>query len=971
MPSLGIKIDATPGRLNQTSALILREGVFYGQCSEICLWLDRLVDSGKISSLIFPTSWLTIGYDVGLLELSINAFNVKSPQFSNKQTGHDNMKFKLLESPLTRCRYDGGLPLKHDISNIKVCKLLTGLSNKTCYLVTLIKKVCRVSGMKSILSTLINWSKLGNPGSRMIKFSCFIWRSLSYASCPKMVAFLLGNIFSVSKKISNYLLKAWRGQDNHKGHTDKSNYRMIQNWFAYKNCHGFGRSKILFGTRGYSTISKVTSRPLVNKKLTQKIIQGFETKQWLTPELKKELNLYIENSQNSLAVLSKREGMYNKNVRWHFEKYIHNFLFQVYAIESLSLNKGSKTPGVDLLVLNNTFQSKYELLTKLRKFRTNKVLPGRRILIPKNQFEKRPLTIPSILGRATQQLVLLLLDPIIEVHSDPNSFGFRKGRSQIMAISIIQKNLQSKARFEYIDTQYIWDADIRKCFDSINHDWLLNNVPIPPKYKFLLEGWLKAGYVQFNVEHKMPTDQGIPQGGIISPLLMNFTLNGLEDLVREAALEFKENTSKAVIRIKSNDELKLGVKSVARMRRDRDFKERAIACKLVRFADDFVVISGSERLLNIIQNKFQEFLKIRGLEIHPDKSRVVNFNVNTPFDFLGYTFVYLSQTKHIRSKIVHHTKPEYRLEGRPRLFVYPSKKSLMSFKKSIIKILRESYNLNAYKLIASLNPKITGWVNYFSFSNAGGTLSALKKLLFLRLKIWLIKKHKRASIIWLMKQYMLFDEIQDQHSLSSSVMETLNLRAKNHESLRSNKWNFFGLAFKDEKGNLYEIPKLNVLKWPTNIKNIIVATVLAPARELLLSTPYLDKESWIRWSLKRSSLHENKATSLYESLWKRDKGKCFFCKNEISLEDNENDIVIHHIDPWSKTKQNKKDNLTLAHESCHFDWHSSLQGKVLNIGTKKGISKKSSQTKVSTKEEVSSKILKFSKNRTKLVRKDK
>jgi RNA-directed DNA polymerase len=149
--------------------------------------------------------------------------------------------------------------------------------------------------------------------------------------------------------------------------------------------------------------------------------------------------------------------MYSSETRKLFELYIHSLLFQVHTIETLSKNSGSNTSGVDTKILNNTFISKYELLQNLKKFRTNKIQPLKRIYIPKINNEKRPLYIPSILDRATQALVLSILDPIIEPHSDLYSFGFRKGRSNIMALSILQKNLQSKpvTKNRTADTQYI------------------------------------------------------------------------------------------------------------------------------------------------------------------------------------------------------------------------------------------------------------------------------------------------------------------------------------------------------------------------------------------------------------------------------------------------------------------------------------------------------------------------------------
>jgi RNA-directed DNA polymerase len=149
--------------------------------------------------------------------------------------------------------------------------------------------------------------------------------------------------------------------------------------------------------------------------------------------------------------------MYSKKIKYYFEFYIHTLLFQIYAIESLAQNSGSKTCGIDGKILENNFISKFMLLQELKVFKNNKSLPLRRIYIPKVDHSMRPISIPTIKDRAVQQLFLLLLDPIIESHSDIYSFGFRKGRSQIMALGILQKGLQSKSVMDIrnIDTQYI------------------------------------------------------------------------------------------------------------------------------------------------------------------------------------------------------------------------------------------------------------------------------------------------------------------------------------------------------------------------------------------------------------------------------------------------------------------------------------------------------------------------------------
>lgn len=398
-------------------------------------------------------------------------FGTFAPQQNSKQTRRnlfekkvpDNMKFKPFDRPLTSFRYYSGLPQKLKIYLIVFSLQIKAMLKQESRVVSRFLKVCRVTGMKSILLVSINASKLGNPVF-FLGFGKIISKlSSNYViNLMNNIVYSFTNVIQLRKAYSflrqnknNFGFCVCRGQDDHQAYSLRSSFR--PNWSAYKICYNNDWPKIHYGTRSYSTKTKnrVISRPLVNKQLNHKILARFISNQWLTPELKQELIEFISKCQCSLAEISKKQGMYSKDVNRFFEKYIHNLLFQVFAIECLSTKRASLTAGSDYKVLTNSPQSKLDLLYKLKKFRTNPILPARRIQIPKNDKKTTTLSIPSILDTATQQLVLLLLDPIIEPHSDPYSFGFRKGRNQIIAIGTIQKNLQSKAKLNYLDTQYI------------------------------------------------------------------------------------------------------------------------------------------------------------------------------------------------------------------------------------------------------------------------------------------------------------------------------------------------------------------------------------------------------------------------------------------------------------------------------------------------------------------------------------
>src|SRR5712691_3087275 len=198
--------------------------------------------------------------------------------------------------------------------------------------------------------------------------------------------------------------------------------------------------------------------------------------------------------------------------------------------------------------------------------------------------------------RAMQALYLHALDPIAETYADPNSYGFRKERCCADAMAQCHTVLSNGTR-----PQWILEGDIKSCFDKISHPWLLSHVPMD---KTILNKWLKAGYMDKSVLY--PTDDGTPQGGIISPVLANMALDGLERTLRK---QFP-NT---------------GVHGQ---------KGRNKQVNLVRYADDFIITGISEEVLEReVKPLVTEFLRQRGLELSEEKTRITN--IEDGFDFLG------------------------------------------------------------------------------------------------------------------------------------------------------------------------------------------------------------------------------------------------------------------------------------------------------------------------------------------------
>ena len=696
------------------------------------------------------------------------------------------------------------------------------------------------------------------------------------------------------------------------------------NFRAYRS----GRSLLAFElsshltTTRYFTTSASNKSVYINKSLTKSIKSRLNSKKWITMEQKKLLIKHIETCQTHLSALSTNKDSISR-IFYIMELLLNSLLFQVYAIETLSANKGSKSPGVDNKILLNTPDSKLTFLPELKNFRKKKTLPLRRVYIPKKEGEKRPISIPSIIDRLIQQLFVLVLDPYLEANSDSCSYGFRKGRRPIMVIGDIQKNLQSKIRkgFKNLEPVYIWDADIKKCFDSISHDWLLKNVPFPSKYKYILKNWLKLGHIEFGSNETQYNNLGIPQGGIISPLLMNFTLNGIEDLIQKEIISYQKGLPRSRLKYSSDGTAKL---YLFHKLSDGSFTERQISCKFFRYADDFIIICSSPRLLSLIKKKLKNFLSKRGLEIHPNKSRTILFKLNKPFNFLGYTFIYLIRTKSIKNKMLHGHKPEYRLHGRPRLFVHPSRLAIKSFKISLKALIKKNQNVSAYRLISVLNPKIRGWVNYYSFSNATGTLSLLRNWIYKRIVIWVKRKHPKSSITLLNKHYFLMENFLEEHDLINNPKIVDYIASiSSTKQIQQNKWNFYGIARKSFEGYYYEVPRINVMLWPGSIKDVKVASVFVPNKKLLASSYYLNQSKWLNEREKFERIHNDKENKLFSSLWKRDKGLCFLCETSLAgeLTSFEGNIEVHHILPVAEGGSNEKTNMALVHHTCHKNWH--------------------------------------------------
>lgn len=357
------------------------------------------------------------------------------------------------------------------------------------------------------------------------------------------------------------------------------------------------------------------------------------------------------------------------------------------AVKRVTENQGKNTPGVDKETWN-TPEKKMEAVNNLKR-RGYKPLPLRRVYIPKSNGKKRPLGIPTMRDRAMQALYLLALEPIAEVQADPNSYGFRKERSTADAIEQCFVSLSKRS-----SAGWILEGDIKSCFDRISHDWLIKYVPIDKK---ILRSWLKAGYMEKSVFHK--SEDGTPQGGIISPVLANLALDGLE---REIRALYPTKTRKS-------DRAKVN---------------------FVRYADDFIITGSSKEILvDEVMPLIGRFLKGRDLELSEEKTKITR--IEDGFDFLG---------QNVR-----------KYDG--KLIIKPSKKNVNAFIAKVRKVIKDNKSATSGKLIYKLNPIIWGWANYHRHICSKETFNSVDAVIFRMLWQWAKRRHPMKNRFWIANRY--------------------------------------------------------------------------------------------------------------------------------------------------------------------------------------------------------------------------
>ncbi|MED4253433.1 group II intron reverse transcriptase/maturase [Priestia megaterium] len=369
------------------------------------------------------------------------------------------------------------------------------------------------------------------------------------------------------------------------------------------------------------------------------------------------------------------------------------------------LNKGKRTAGIDGFKATSS-RERTNLYNKMRNYNvfTHNPSPALRKYIPKRKGEKlRPLGIPTMKDRVYQNIVKMALEPQWEVRFESISYGFRPKRGCHDAVEAVFNKIDPRSK-----KKWIFEGDFRGCFDNLNHNYIMEQVKDFPVKETVLK-WLKAGFIDNDVFNR--TEFGTPQGGIVSPLLANIALHGMEE--------------------------ELDIKYRVLRKKKGTYYEINSTRSVVKYADDFVILCESKVEAESMYGRLKPYLVKRGLELATDKTRVTH--ISEGFDFLGFNF---------------RQYPTNKEKGRLwKLIIKPNSKSQAKMVEKVRECFRKNQGTNVANLIAELNPIIRGYANYWRTVSSKKIFSKMDAYVWSKTKRFLERLHPKKSWKWIIKQY--------------------------------------------------------------------------------------------------------------------------------------------------------------------------------------------------------------------------
>lgn len=430
-----------------------------------------------------------------------------------------------------------------------------------------------------------------------------------------------------------------------------------------------------------------------------------------------------QSIEKSITKLRRRIFRATREQKWNVVRSLMKLMIRSYCNLLISVrrvtqkNKGKKTAGVDGEVAL-TPKARMALVRSMGKYTIWKAKPTRRIYIPKagKPGQERPLGIPVIRNRVSQAMIKNALEPCWEAQFESNSYGFRPGRSIHDAIQHCWLLLNGNTR-----RPWILDADIKGAFDNLSHDHIIKAIGPVPGHE-LIRQWLKAGFVE--AEIFQATESGTPQGGIISPCLLNVALNGLQQTLGPAY-------------------------------------------GYVRYADDLIVCANTREQIEAAQMIIKEWLKVRGLALHPEKTRITH--IEEGFNFLSFN------VKRYNGKCL----------------VKPQKEKVLLFLSELRLWLKQHKQACAENVIRHFNQIIRGWSNHYKHAVSKNTFTYVSSEIWKMLWMWCLRRHPERGKKWVKRNYFGWRENNNWVFFAKTSVEVLYLfdissvKIKRHVKVRA------------------------------------------------------------------------------------------------------------------------------------------------------------------------------------------